>query len=739
MDSASSQPRVVRFGPFEANLHTQELRKHGIRLRLPNQSFLVLSVLLERPGQMVTREELRSRLWPSDTFVEYDQGLNAAVNRLREALGDSAEKPRFIETLPRRGYRFIAAIETDTASRLADHQASESVAATASLRSSALAEEPPTPATSPANWPVVGGLRRFRWKTLSIASILIVFALLLSAALIHWKNSRVAESSGSVRTVPFTSLPGQEVVPAFSPDGSQIAFAWKGDSDKGFDLYVKTIGSERMLRLTDHPSKWISAAWSPDGSQIAFARWLPPADSGIFVIPALGGSERKLARADFWYEPFMQISWLPDARSVAYWSASETGSHVFLLLLDTLKPRVLAPELPCLDAASPALSPDGKSLALVCTSSIAVYTIYVIPMSGGTPRPLVSMMGYPRGLAWSSDGERIIFSNDSGNGGDLWQVSMDSSLAKVPWGNGGTFPAVASRGDRLAYVRGSTTIDIWRLDLNVPDSATKLIFSTLIQRDPQYSPDGTKIVFDSNRSGSSEIWLTDGNGNNPVQLTSFNGPQTGAPRWCSDGRRIAFDSRGSGLSAIYVEDIQERLPRRIQTNVENLSLPTWSTDCRWLYVSDGKSTLYRIPSSGGNATRVTEHPSYYSVVSGDRLIFNVKQSAGVELWSKLVEGGSEAPLRNMPRLTYFDAWTATSTGIYYSDSASAAIRFYDFTRQTTSQVAKLKQAPTPAGGLGWSVSPDGRWLLYTQTDDEQSDIMLVEPFQHLLQGSLFPR
>src|SRR5246127_4712435 len=101
---------VISFGPFEADLQTQELRKHGVRLRLPGQSFQVLRMLLERPGSLVTREELQKTLWPSDTFVDFDHSLNAAVNRLREALGDSADEPSLIETLPRRGYRFIGTI-----------------------------------------------------------------------------------------------------------------------------------------------------------------------------------------------------------------------------------------------------------------------------------------------------------------------------------------------------------------------------------------------------------------------------------------------------------------------------------------------------------------------------------------------------------------------------------------------------------------------------------------------------
>src|SRR6185437_3521805 len=110
--SSPAGPRI-RFDAFEADLHTEELLLSGRRIRLPNQSFRVLAMLLEKAGQLVTREELRSRLWPPGRLVEYDQALNTAVNRLRVALGDSAEAPRFIETLPKRGYRFIGAIQPE--------------------------------------------------------------------------------------------------------------------------------------------------------------------------------------------------------------------------------------------------------------------------------------------------------------------------------------------------------------------------------------------------------------------------------------------------------------------------------------------------------------------------------------------------------------------------------------------------------------------------------------------------
>jgi Tol biopolymer transport system component/DNA-binding winged helix-turn-helix (wHTH) protein len=735
MNPANDQPKITRFGPFEADLLTQELRKYGTRLRLPNQSFLVLSMLLERAGQMVTRDELRQRLWPADTFVEYDQGLNAAVNRLREALGDSAEKPHYIETLLKRGYRFIAPVETVSLNGGRATPAGESASALESAQGPNSTEKVQSEATA---LPLPAGarsaranLRRVAGKQLGVVAIAICLALLLASGLIHLRNSTKEGNFSAVRTVPFTSLPGQEVTPSFSPDGSEIAFAWKGDSDKGFDLYVKTIGAEKLLRLTNHPSKWISPAWSPDGSQIAFSRWTED-DSGIFVVPALGGPERKLASAAYWYEPFTQISWSPDAKSLAFWSTGEAGSHVFLLPLDTLKPQMIAPDLRCWDAAGPAFSPDGKNLALLCTSSIAVYAIYVVPMSSGSPRRLASMMGYPRGLTWSPDGTRILFSNDSGDGGELWQLSIDGRLARLPFGEQASFPAVSSRGDRLAYVRGSKTIDIWRVDLTAlkpENSATKLIFSTRVQRVPQYSPDGSKIVFESDRSGAHEIWFAAADGSDLVQLTSFNGPQTGGPSWCSDGRRIAFDSRASGTSAVYVEDILQRLPRQVQTDVQNLALPAWSDDCQSLFVSDGHDILYRTPSQGGKAIRFTNRSSWYGFVDQGKLFFNVREPEGVALWSKSINDGQEMPLEGMPKLAYAESWTATPRGIYYTDSRSNPpdIDFYDFASRATRRVLRLPQPPTPGGGL--SVSPDGRWLLYTRTDDEQSDIILAEHFR----------
>ena len=213
---------------------------------------------------MVTREELQKRLWP-DTFVDVDHNLNTAINKIREVLGDSAESPRFVETLPRRGYRFIGELE---------------------------------PPVQPVVRGRTGSRLHSRRAWLKIAAgVLAISVLALAAVLAYrWHRPQRPQEQAALTAIPFTALPGEATSPAFSPDGSRIAFAWNGDpahGAKGFDLYVKAIGSETLLRLTQHPSEWISPAWSPDGTQIAFHR-LAGADTGIYVVPALGGPERKL-------------------------------------------------------------------------------------------------------------------------------------------------------------------------------------------------------------------------------------------------------------------------------------------------------------------------------------------------------------------------------------------------------------------------------------------------------------
>jgi Tol biopolymer transport system component/DNA-binding winged helix-turn-helix (wHTH) protein len=704
MPSMTPETRRIRFAEFEADLQSQELFRAGALVRLPNQSFTAMAMLLERPGELVSREELRGRLWPGNRVVEFEQGLNAVINRLREALGDSADQPKYIETLPRRGYRFIGQLAADASS------------------------EPAQPAGPPAPAPTPNPRGARKWR-LSLGLAAVAAAIIGAVA---WRVEQPKPLSRATGPVPLTTLLGEERMPDFSPDGQRLVFAWNGDSgEAGFDLYLKTLDSERLTRLTNSRAIAISAAWSPDGTRIAFTRESDDADGGLFLISATGGDARKLADASFTQESLMHPAWSPDGATLAYAAMSESGAQVVrLLTVDSAQHRALEPAPPCRDAGAPTWSGDGKQLAFVCMTSVAVYEVYLAkPGTSAAPRRIATIQGFPQGLAWVPDADRILIANESGNGSGVWELELDGTLHAPRALEEAVGPGITARAGKAAFTRARQIIDIWHVDLapGATPVPRKWISSTRSQITPQYSPDGARIAFQSNRSGSPEIWIADADGRNAARLTSFGGPLTGAPAWCSDGRRLAFDARESGTSAVYVVDMLERVPRRVATPQTNLALPVWSADCRWLLASDGRSSLYRVPSAGGEAQRFTSLGSYQAAVIGDRVVFNVTEADGVTLWMKPLEGGEETRIPGLQRLAYADSWAATEQSIYFTDSTAVptALRRYDFATASTPFATELINQPTALGGLGLAVSRDGKSVLFTHTEDTESDLVLA--------------
>jgi Tol biopolymer transport system component/DNA-binding winged helix-turn-helix (wHTH) protein len=701
--SASPSPSVrIRFACFEVDLQSQELFRDGVPVRLPNQSFLALAALIERPGALVTREELRARLWPDKRVVEFEQGLNAVINRLREALGDNADDPVYIETLPRRGYRFMAAL-----ARPAD-----------------VAQPPPASAEAPAA--PRPRLNRF----VRPGAAVLLMAVLVGAflALRRPTPPPTAPRSAALTVMPLTSLLGQEHMPALSPDGTHVLFAWEAEAGKGFDLYLRPLDSERLTRLTRSPAVATAGAWSPDGGRIAVAR----SGGGLFLMDATGGGERRLVGGSFTQESLMQPSWAPDGHTLAYSVVESRGRHVVRLLdLGSLAEHSLAAPSECWHAGAPAFSPDGRQLAFVCTRSMAVYEVYVVERSAGAaPRKLAHFSGLPQGLAWR-DAQHLLVANDSGDGTGLWTVAMDGRRDLRQAAEDSLAPGLAVAAGRLVYSRARQVIDIWHLPLRDPGPARRWIYSTRQQLTPSYSPDGARIAFQSNRSGSPEIWIADANGANAARLTSFNGPLAGGPSWCSDGRRLAFDSRESGMSAIYIVDTLERVPRRVASSRDNLALPVWSSDCRFLIASDGREGLYRVPAEGGQAEKFSAQRSYQAAVAGERVVFNAAGPDGVTLWSKPITGGKELPLPGLPALGYSDSWTTDGRWLYFTDTTRrpVEVRRYSLADARLETVGSLPNIPTPLGGLGMAVSPDGESLLYTHTEDTQGDLVIATPQQ----------
>jgi Tol biopolymer transport system component/DNA-binding winged helix-turn-helix (wHTH) protein len=725
-DAFPQSSGIVRFGSFEADLSTRELRKGGLKIRLQGQPFEVLALLLQRPGELITREDLQAKLWASDTFVDFEHGLNKAINRVREALGDDADNPRFVETLPRRGYRFVAPVvavgggvaETGTAADIAS-----------------------SPAVVPDTAENQGKRSlAWRWRVATLATLL----LLLAAATSYLLFRRSSHHNEQLSVVPFTTYPGAELNPSFSPDGNQIAFAWTGGEEPtsdGFDLYVKQVGVERPLRLTTHPALHVWPAWSPDGSFIAFSRRTPDTD-GIFITSAIGGSERKLADTHF-CECFGgdHLSWSTDGKGLAFADREKSqgeapyGARAYLLNLATLeRQRIPDPSQDCVSTYMPVFSPDGKTLALVCMLSIAFNIIYVQPIAGGPAHEIARADGNFGGLSWTEDGKELIYATEA----KLWRVSSKGGpsqplvYAQDAWG-----PTTARTKNRMAYVRYSPFEDVWRLDLSSPTKpkgvAQPIAASSYGQWVPHISPDGRRVAFDSDRSGSNEIWVSDSDGSNPIQLTNFKQGNLGVPRWSPDSQRIVFDTNAGGPNVeTYTMRVDGGLPQRLSTGTDTASHPAWSKDGRWIYFDQQKhgGGIWKAPSDGGQAVPLTNDSGIFPQESADGTrVFYALSWGQKALWSAAVAGGDAHPVEGMPAVGGWH-WVPAPSGIYFIDlnSKPGTLNLFDFVSHRVQRIGNLRGG-TDFWGTQISISRDGRTLLYSEADRNEGDIMLVESFQ----------
>jgi Tol biopolymer transport system component/DNA-binding winged helix-turn-helix (wHTH) protein len=721
MADVEHQLRLLRFENFEVDLRAGELRKAGVKQKFGGQPFQVLSILLERPGDILTREELQKRLWP-DTFVDVDHNLNTAINKIREVLGDSADSPRFVETLPRRGYRFIGELEPPV--------------------------QPAVPIVTVE--PDRGSRSRQMWLKIA-AGVLAISVFALAAVLAYrWHRPQRPQEQAAPTARPFTAFSGEATSPAFSPDGSRIAFAWNGDpaqGAKGFNLYVKVLGSETLLRLTQHPSESISPTWSPDGTQIAFHR-VAGADTGIYVVPALGGPERKLrstrtssssinfiSRSDFTH-----ISWSPDGKWIAFADAShkEEQGRIYLLSTDTLQATQIPISPTCIGEGMPAFSHNGEYLAYWCfLMNNGKALLQALPIPGGQPKTISSSLAFPNGLVWSADDEKIIYSLYSVGGGnftaELGEVTLASgSTKKLAFAGSAMLPTIPLRGDKLAYSSLSTSMNIWRKDLLRPESpAVELIPSSRAQFDAQYSPDGKRIAFSSVRSGVQGVWISSDDGSNVVQISNPHDP-SGSPQWSPDGKKLAFDSRPRDHWEIYVADVAEGIPRKLATNMSDLIRPHWSRDGKWLYFRSeelGRMGVYRCPVDGGDAVALSQDTgvSPQESFDGKTVYFASTYSKPVlRKVSLLALPGTSSEVDGLPRVSHAGLWALSPGGIYFVPADEpTSLRYFDFATKEIRPIFDVDKY----FGSGLSVSPDGRRILYSIVGDINSDIMLVDHFR----------
>lgn len=712
----SRQPFQIR--DWEVQPQLNRLTNGQQTVQLEPRVMHVLVCLAERQGEVVSRDELLEAVWPD--VVVGDESLTGAVSELRRVFGDDARSPRYIETIRKVGYRLAAP------ARRVD-------AADVGVESSDLGA-------------VRSRSRVGAW--LAVTGLLLV-AVVVAGAWQLWRDrDRRAEHNISglipLEARPFTSYPGMERMPAISPDGTRVAFAWSGregddpGSSREIDIYVKQANTEVPLKLTDHPGVELNPAWSPEGTEISYLH-IDADGSAIYVVPSIGGRPRRLITA-----PGLkgQHSWSPDGRFIAYAEAQ----GLFVHDLETgARRRLTVPPVSCCGDMAPVYSPDGRHLAFIRMDTSRLQDLYLVAVGGGDVQRMTRGMLRIEGFDWTRDGASLVCSSVRNGSYQLWRIEMkDGTVEPVATrGAWAIHPSIARQRDRMVYMDVELEANIWQVQREGEAAegvlARPLVTSTRADVDAAYSPDGTRIAFTSHRSGSLELWTCNSDGSDPLRVTSFGGITVVGPCWSPDAARIAFTAVPGETSDVYVVSADAGgNPRRLTRGDHNDHAVGWTSDGSELYVASdrtGEWQLFRMDPDDSEVglDQVTHDGAIVGIESPDGSALFVARPDQAGLWRLPLEdhepvGDAVRIVDDAPIPGLQHHWDVCVDGVVFARYGQQRSRFDMYSFETGDVQPLVGDAPE-ISSVSISVSPDCRSILFGHVESGTADLMMVDGFR----------
>ncbi|MGI8773022.1 MAG: winged helix-turn-helix domain-containing protein [Acidobacteriaceae bacterium] len=596
------------FGLFEADLQTGELRKSGTRVRIQGQPFRILALLLERPNQVVTREELQQRLWGNQTTVDFDHSLGTAINKLREALGDTADNPTFIETLARKGYRFIAPV------RLMDSPPA------APETGGSLAEPGShTHLQAPVLAPEIVGRRRFH---ISIATFALVALVLVGSLLAFFLNLR-PRSPVRISQLTFSGrvLPGLEDIESLSTtasDGTRIYFSQVANGTPILTQALIANGEISTLSLPSGIESPMIGSISPDGSKLVVRNHLAPeSEQTLWIVPVLGGDARRIANV-----LAHDATWMPDGQRILY----AFGHDLYVVREDGSEKQKFAsvPGRPFWLR----WSPDGTSLRFtILDAANRSASLWELSAAGKELHPLLAGWTKPANEccgSWTADGKHFVFQSSHGGSSDIWE--MDGRRWWQPWShephlvtNGPLdfgAPTTSPEGHEIFFVGANSR---WEIRMFSPAAGEfvplqpNLASTSLVE----YSPDGQWVAWLNSADGS--LWRSRADGSERLQLMSppFH---VFMMKWSPKNDRLAVMAQRSGsVWKLYLVDAAGGGMQSVLDENRDEADPDWSADSRTLVFG-------RVPDvmGGGNQPK-----GIYTVDLKTRKVTEVPGSSGL--------------------------------------------------------------------------------------------------------------
>jgi eukaryotic-like serine/threonine-protein kinase len=494
----------IRFGEFEADVSAGELYKNGERVRIQEQPFQVLAALLERPGEVVTREEFQERLWPGESFGDFDQGLNTAINKVREALEDSASEPRFVETLPRRGYRFTFPVEGKPGRRRRNRLV---LVAAAAVLLGAVAGGVTVWSMRPGKSPEMP-LRKFTIRP----PVPIVAQAWNRALVISPDGLHIAFVTGGDQGKLWIQdldqrearqISGSEgaMEPFWSPDSK-----WVGFFDRERLMKTRVMGGP-PVRVCELPVRIsYGGSWSPNGDSIVFAAGDP---SKLYIVGANGGAPKPLLSEEA-IKKATETGGKPGYFHAPHFLPVRSGESTLTYALGYINNSLMLgqPASGKIEFLAQGTKPSYSPPGFLVFAGVGRGDVWALPFS------IEELRATGEAFRIAANGMHPSVSND----GTL--VYLDAPLEQLAWFDregkrialvgtpvpGAFYPAISPNGRQVAMeTRENSNLDLWVLDLE-RGSRTRLTADPATDILPTWSPDGTEVVYGSYRSGSIDIW-----------------------------------------------------------------------------------------------------------------------------------------------------------------------------------------------------------------------------------------